>query len=78
VSTASIDSTRTIRGQRKTASCPPDRTSGAGKTQTSQNFPEQAAHPGVAYWKVVRKFLADSIDGHKMAVAEATGTPERA
>ena len=33
------------------------------KTQTSQNYSEQAAHPGVPYGKGVRKFHADSING---------------
>ena len=49
------------------------------KTQTSQNYSEQAAHPGVPYGKVVRKqFHADSINGRKMADAESRGRPERA
>src|SRR5437879_2053185 len=44
--------------------------------QTSQTS-EQAANPGVPYVKGMRKFHADGVNGRKMAVADARGTPER-
>ena len=49
------------------------------KTQTSQNYSEQGANPGVAYGNLVRKTLhADSINGHKIVDADSRRRPERA